>query len=71
MDETHFPLAFVVMLSTLARTCADVWFKKVQAGDDLSHSECKRYEHWLPKYAWYVILAQTVYEAIASLRQLR
>lgn len=65
----HFPSAFVVMFSTLARTCACVWFKKVQAGDDLSHAECKHYEHTLPEYAWYVIPAQTVCKGNASPRR--
>ena len=34
-------------------------FKRVRAGDELSHSECKHYEHTRTKYAWYVTPAQT------------
>lgn len=34
--------------------------KKVEAGDDRSHLKCKHCELKLPKYAWYVNLAQTV-----------
>ena len=52
------------------QSCANIWFKKVQAGDDFSHSECKHYGHRLPKYAWYVILVQTLAKRNVSPQQL-
>lgn len=53
-DSNIFPLALAVMFSSLARVWAHVWFTKVQAGDDLSLSECKHEVQKLPKHARYV-----------------